>query len=151
MPERVPSVATPFARRRLILAGAGALAGAALAGSTVHASDERGDHGSGGRRVPMAPLPIPGGLDIPGVGVIHVWAAGKTGVGLPYSGGVLQGLNYDSTTILNFEGNVAVAYHAGKAVAGDGTQYNLETDVRAFEGRFALADGTKHEASFGFV
>jgi hypothetical protein len=66
-------------------------------------------------------------------------------------GGTLQGLDYDSTTILNFEGHAAVAFHAGKAVAGDGTRYNLETDLRAFEGRFALSDGSKHEASFGFI
>jgi hypothetical protein len=141
-----------FGRRRVILAGAGALAGAAFATSAAHASDDRDERGHDGR-TPPAPLPIPGGIQIgpTPADVIHVWGAGNPNVTLPFSGGPLQGLDYDSTTILNFEGHVAVAFHAGKAMASDGKQYNLETDIRAFEGRFALADGTKHEASFGFV
>src|SRR5262245_34718880 len=137
-------------RRRLILASAGAVAGAALAATAAHASDDRDDHERGRR---SAPLPIPGGIQIGPTpdDVIHVWAPGPSTTKLPFSGAPLQGHDYDSTTIYTLDGNVAIASHAGRGVAGDGTPYNLETDVRAFEGRFALADGTKHEASFALI
>jgi hypothetical protein len=152
MRARAPS-ASLLGRRHVILASAGTLAGAALATSVAHAADERDDHERGGRPVPPAPQPIPGGLQIgPGpTDIIHVWAAGKAGVNLPYTGGTLQGLDYDSATIFSFEGNVAVAYHLGTAVGGDGTRYNLETDVRAYEGTFIAKNGSRHQGAFALI
>jgi hypothetical protein len=152
MHGRAPS-ASLFGRRRLILAGAGAVAGTALATSAVHASVEPDDHGRGGRRVPPAPQPILGGIQIgpAPTDLIHVWAAGKAGLKLPFSGGTLQGLDYDSSTISPFEGYAAQAYHVGTAVAGDGTRYNLETHMAAYEGRYIAEDGTRHQGAFAFI
>jgi hypothetical protein len=151
MRARAPS-ASLLGRRHVIVASSAALAGAVLATPAVQAADERDDHERGRRPVPPAPQPIPGGLQIgpAPTDVIHVWAAGKAGVKLPYTGGTLQGLDYDSNTIFSFEGDVAVAYHVGTAVGADGTRYNLETDVRAFEGTF-IANRSRHQGAFALI
>jgi hypothetical protein len=39
---------------------------------------------------------------------------------------------------------------SGTARGSDGRTYNLETDMRAFEGEFVV-DGVTHRGAFGFV
>jgi hypothetical protein len=93
-------------------------------------------------------MPIPGSqpVPVPGIDKIHVWGPGPTSVTLPYSGGALQGLDYEPSTITDFRGSSALAYHAGTATGSDGQQYNLETDIRAFEGDYVVDDEERHGA-----
>ena len=132
-------------RRRLLL-GAGALASAGLVG--VPSITEARDRGRD--RVPPAPEPIPGGSEfIPGQ-LFHVFAPGDASVTLPFTGATLQGLDVEPGTITDFRGSSAVAFHVGTARGHDGTMFNLETDMRAYEGEYVV-DGVVHRGSFAFV
>jgi hypothetical protein len=82
--------------------------------------------------------------------VLHVFAPGDPSITLPFTGTTLGGFDHEPTTITDFKGSSAVAFQVGTARASDGTTYNLETDIRAFEGTFVV-DGVKHRGSFGFV
>jgi hypothetical protein len=99
--------------------------------------------GTGANGTLPAPDPIPGGLDIPGAGVIHLFLPGPEDVTLPFSGLGLQGLDVEPSTITDFRGVTALAYLAGEARGSDGETYNLEADIRAYEGRYVGADGTR--------
>jgi hypothetical protein len=61
----------------------------------------------------------------------------------------LQGLNVEPSTITDFRGVTALAYHVGTATGSDGLTYNLETDVRVFAGEYVAEDGSRHEGTFG--
>ena len=80
---------------------------------------------------------IPGGIQIPGGPQIHVWQPGDASVTLPFSHSTRIGFDVDPGTITDRRGFSAVAYHAGTAIGSDGATYNLETDIRAFEGVYA--------------
>ena len=82
--------------------------------------------------------------------VIHVFGAGDPAVTLPFTGITLQGLDVEPATITDFNGSTAVAYHVGTARANDGRTYNLETDIRAFDGEY-LSEGNVHRGSFALV
>ena len=138
----------PLDRRRFVLTAAGTVgsvaslawpriaAAAAPLASTKHHSPP--------------PNPIPGGIELaPGV-VIHVWGPGDPTVTLPFTGITLQGLDVEPATITNFSGSTAVAFHVGSVRASDGRTYNLETDIRAFDGEY-MADGAVHRGSFALV
>jgi hypothetical protein len=133
-------------RRRFVLT-AGTIAGGGLAwpssaGATVSPSSPT--------RVTVAPKPIPGGIELaPGV-VIHVFGAGDPAVTLPFTGITLQGLDVEPTTITDFNGSSALAYHVGRVRASDGRTYNLETDIRAFEGEY-VAEGAVRHGSFALI
>jgi hypothetical protein len=86
---------------------------------------------------------------MPGV-VIHVFGPGDPAVTLPFTGITLQGLDVEPSTIADFNGSTAVAFHVGTARASDGKTYNLETDIRAFEGEYVV-DGVSHRGSFALV
>ena len=87
---------------------------------------------------PTGPGSDPGGIELaPGV-VIHVFAPGDPGVTLPFTGITLQGVDVEPSTITDFHGSSAVAYHVGTARASDGKTYNVETDIRAFEGEYIV-------------
>jgi hypothetical protein len=100
--------------------------------------------------VAPAPRPIPGGNTLPNGDLIHVFGAGDPAVTLPFTGGTLQGLDAEPSTITDFKGASAVAYHVGRARGSDGTIYNLETDMRAFEGLY-VAEGAVRRGSFAFI
>jgi hypothetical protein len=100
--------------------------------------------------VTPAPNPIPGGIDLGGGTVIHVFAPGDPDITLPFTGVTLQGLDVEPGTITDFNGSSAVAFHVGTAQGSDGGTYNLETDMRAFEGEFVVG-GVTHRGAFGFV
>lgn len=99
---------------------------------------------------PPPPNPIPGGIELaPGI-VIHVWGPGDPSVTLPFTGITLQGLDVEPATLTNFSGSTAVAFHVGSVRASDGRTYNLETDIRAFDGQY-MVGGAVHRGSFALV
>ena len=141
-------VAGTLTRRAAIQSAAGVAAGLA-AGATRPQGAVAHDHGNG--RLPVPPEPIPGGLPISDTQVIHVWPPGPTDVTLPFSGGQLQGVDVEPTTIRDFNGFSAVAFHVGTATASDGTLYDLETDLRAFRGTYIDRAGHRRFGTFGFI
>jgi hypothetical protein len=134
--------------RRVALRGAASATAGLAAGAAVPAVAMSGVERC---RALVPPVPIPGGIEIAPGQVIHVWAPGSAAVTLPFSGATLQGLDTEPTTIGDFNGFAAVAFHAGTATAADGTVYDFETDVRAFQGVYVDATGTRRAGSFGFV
>jgi len=70
---------------------------------------------------------------------------------LPFSGGAPQGLNVEPSTITDFRGATAMAYHVGEAKGSDGNTYNLETDIRAMEGKYVAVDGKTRRGSFALI
>jgi hypothetical protein len=148
MPAYLALRASPVGRRRLIMGAAAAAAGLALTPSVVAADDGRGNHD---HDAPI-PKPIPGGLAVGDpLGTIHVWAAGKSGITLPFSHGQLQGIDTEPTTIGDFSGVSAVAFHVGTATGKNGKRYNLETDMRIFAGTYIAANGQRRQGAFGLI
>jgi hypothetical protein len=138
-------------RRRFVLTAAGTISGGiASLGTPSAAAAAAAGPAAPARRASPAPNPIPGGIQLaPGV-VIHVFAPGDPAITLPFSGVTLQGLDVEPTTITDFNGSSAVAFHVGTARARDGRTYNLETDIRAFEGEY-VAGGAVQRGSFAFI
>jgi hypothetical protein len=113
------------------------------------ATADRGNHHHERQAVPLpAPKPIPGGIIN---GAFHVFGPGPESVTLPFSAGTLQGLNVEPTPILDYAGFSALAYHAGTATGSDGKDYNLETDIRAFRGRYVGSDGSRRFGTFALI
>jgi hypothetical protein len=105
-------------------------------------------HGKHADPVP-APRPIPGGIDIPPL--IHVFVPGPEGQVLPFTQTVLEGFDVEPSTITDFKGFTALAYLLGTATGSDGEQYNLEVDIRGFEGKYVAEDGSVNFGTFGFI
>jgi hypothetical protein len=141
----------PIARRdalryaALVGAGVAATSSVGLLSPAAAHDDHDDDHDHEGVLPP--PRPIPGGI-APG---LHVFAPGPPEVTLPFSGLQLQGLDVEPSVMTDYAGFTALAFHAGTAVANDGTRYNLETDMRAYRGRYVASDGTTRHGAFGFV
>src|SRR5215218_3234698 len=140
-------------RRRFVFGAAGAVASACVVGS-LHGSVAAASSPQVGRGLPPAPKPIPGGLPVP-LGDdprIHVWGPGDPAISLPYSGNgfPLGGFDVEPSTITDFRGSSALAYHAGTARGSDGTTYLVETDMRAFEGDYVV-DGVTRRGAFALV
>ena len=142
-----PAPAT-LSRRTFILQGAGVAAGAALAPSLAIAPAAAASNG--GPPVPR-PKPIPGGLDIPGIGVIHVFLPGPEGGTFPFSGLPFGGLNVEPSTITDFRGFTALAYLTGQAIGSDGMSYDFESDFRVFRGDYIAQDGSTNVGTFGLI
>lgn len=99
-----------------------------------------------------APRPIPGGIQIPKGPLIHVFLPGPKSITLPYSKLQLMGEEVEPFTITNSSGFVAFAVLVGKA--GDATnpdRYNLETDIRVFQGEYVGGDGVRRRGTFAFI
>ena len=143
-----------FSRRRFFHAAAGATAlafGSGLSSRALARDDHR--HGE-----PLPePKPIPGEVDLSDLGLkppydfIHQFSPGPKGVVLPFTKVPLQGLNVEPSTITDFDGATALAYHVGKATGSDGKTYNLETDFRIMEGHYVSVEGTRRHGTFAFV
>jgi hypothetical protein len=138
----------PLDRRRFVLTAAGTVGSVAslawprtTAAAVTPSSTKHRLH---------VPSPIPGGIDLGGGLVIHVFAPGDPALTLPFTGITLQGFDHEPSTITNFNGSTAVAFHVGTARASDGRTYNLETDIRAFEGEYVV-DGETHHGAFALV
>jgi hypothetical protein len=143
-------------RRRFLIGGA-AVAGGGLMSAfgrpgAALADDPDDDDFDDDRKLPLLPIPepIPGGTPIPGLPApfdfIHLFTPGPSGVTLPFSGIPLEGLDVEPSTITNFEGHTALAYIAGTATGSDGNTYDLEVDIRAFEGKYVAGGSTKRGA-----
>jgi hypothetical protein len=139
-----------FVDRRRFLKAAGSVTGAGVASLAWPSASAEANQEFARRRIRPAPNPIPGGLELaPGL-VIHVFGPGDPGVTLPFTGITLQGVDAEPATITDFSGVSAVAYHVGSARGSDGITYNLETDIRAFDGQYVV-DGETRRGSFGLV
>jgi hypothetical protein len=142
-----------FSRRGFICTAAGATALAFVPGLSLRALARDDDDK---QRLP-APKPIPGGLDLSGLGLappyhfIHVFPPGPENITLPFTGGRLQGLDVEPSTLTDFHGTTAVAFHVGEAKGSDGQTYNLETDMRVMEGKYVAVDGTTKHGSFALI
>src|SRR2546428_564616 len=90
------------------------------------------------------PVPIPGGIQIPDGPLIHVFAPGPEDAGF-------MGENVDPSVITNFRGFSALAYIGGTATDAAGNTYDMEVDIRVYQGEYVAADGTHHRGTFGFV
>jgi hypothetical protein len=139
-------------RRKFLRGGAVAGAGVALSGSASLVANA-----DPGYSAPLpTPKPIPGGLDLTGFGLgppydfIHTFAPGPPDVVLPFTGGTLQGLDVEPSTITNRQGATALAFHVGTARGSDGRTYNLETDMRVMQGTYRTG-GTTHRGTFAFI
>src|SRR4051812_40321870 len=142
---RAPAVS----RRRFMQSAAIGAAGVMGSLTGPQASLAHGDDSAQGRAVP--PKPIPGGVQVPNGPQFHVWPVGDPSVTLPFSGATLMGFDVDPSTVTDFRGFSACAFHAGTAVGSDGATYNLETDLRAYKGTYIAADGRRRVASFAFI
>jgi hypothetical protein len=136
-------------RRSFLLGTAGAFAGlaASLGRPGIGAAKGFPKH----IKAPLPPpKPILGGPEIPGTPpvVIHEFLPGPVGITLPFTGLPLEGLDVEPSTITDFKGFTALAYHAGTATGSDGKKYNLETDIRVMEGEYVGEDGRRHEGTF---
>jgi hypothetical protein len=136
--------------RRRFLTAAGTATGAGVASLAWPSPSAAAVSHSSRTRVPPAPSPIPGGIELAPGFVIHVFAPGDPGVTLPFTGITLQGVDVEPSTITDFRGSSAVAYHVGTARASDGKTYNVETDIRAFEGEYIVNDHVRR-GSFALV
>jgi hypothetical protein len=139
---------TPVDRRTILRYGAVTAAAAAVSPMLPAPAGSASAH-----RTPdivPAPRPIPGGLPLPDGSLIHVFAPGPLGVTLPFTGVQLQGLDVEPSVITDYSGFTALAFHVGTATDGDGTAYNLETDIRVMDGSYVAADGSRGGV-FGFV
>src|SRR3954467_3432066 len=143
-----PRMAEPRFTRRVAIGGA-ASAAAGLAGAVAVPAAAVG--GVERRRTLVPPVPIPRGMGVAPGQVIHGGAPGASDVTLPFSGGTLQGLDTEPTTIRDFNGFAAVAFHVGTATGSDGTRYDLETDLRTFQGTYIDRTGHRRFGTFGFI
>lgn len=143
------SIGSVFGRRRFVLTAAGTVTGATVTG-LVRPSSSIAAPSPSSSRISPAPNPIPGGIEpAPGF-VIHVFPPGDPAVTLPFSQLTLAGFDVEPATLTDFNGSAAVAYHVGTARGSDGTMYNLETDIRAFEGEY-IVNGAVHRGSFALI
>jgi hypothetical protein len=138
-----------ISRRQLFRYGASAGA-AATVGPMLPAMTSVA-HAGGLPRVLPAPKPIPGGIQIPGGPLIHVFAPGPPDVTLPFTGIQLMGLDVEPNVITGYKGFTALAFHAGTATGSDGKQYDLETDMRAMEGTYVAEDGSRQRGLFALI
>ena len=139
--------ASALNRRRFVQAAAVAAA-AGVTGPLGWPARAAADNGGDEDRTSVVPpQPIPGGF-FPGV---HIFIPGDPSVTLPFSKTTLMGFDVDPTTIFDFRGFSAVAFHAGTATGSDGATYNLETDIRAFEGAYVAADGVRRFGKFAEI
>jgi hypothetical protein len=145
-PTTQPSRRT-ISRRTLLKYGAATGAVATVAAATPAASA----HSHGIPRVLPAPKPIPGGIQIPGGPLLHVFLPGPPEVTLPFTGAQLMGLDVEPSLITDYRGFTALAYLAGSATGSDGNQYNLEADMRAMEGTYVATDGSRQHGLFAFI
>ena len=92
------------------------------------------------------PVPIPGGFDLGGGTVIHVYGPGAGDPAVP---GFSP--NAEPSTITNFNGEAAYAVFAGEATDAEGNAYQAILDMRIFDGEYVSADGSHHHGTFGFI
>lgn len=141
---------TPISRRRFVQTATAAAAG--VTGATLARPARAAAWGGESHRQSVVPpTPIPGGVTPPNHTQIHLWPAGDPTVKLPFSHNTLRGFDVDPSTITDFRGFSALAYHAGTATGSDGATYNLETHMTVYQGRYIASDGTLRFGTFSFI
>src|SRR6266446_4800518 len=95
------------------------------------------------------PVPIPGGDEIPGFGIIHNFLIGPPNI--TFEGIPLDGLNVEPNGLTNFQGLVAQAYLTGAAAGNDGHTYDLASDIRIFHGEYVDTQGSHKRGTFVFI
>jgi hypothetical protein len=138
-----------LSRRRFVQTAAVAAAG--VTGSLAAPGSSVAHGGKHPRRAVVPPKPIPGGIQIPDGPLIHVWQPGDPTVTLPFTQSTLGGFDRDPSTITDFRGFTALAYHAGTATGSDGAAYNLETHMTVLQGSYVAVDGTRRFGTFSFI
>jgi hypothetical protein len=63
----------------------------------------------------------------------------------------LRGFDADPSTITDFRGFAAIAYHVGSAIGSDGATYNLESHMTALQGTYVASEGTRRFGTFSFI
>jgi hypothetical protein len=141
-----------LSRRTFIRGAAGAAAGLGVGAGLPRsaAAGHEHDHGAD-PAASVPPKPIAAGFQIPGGPFLHVRAPGPPGVVLPFTQVPLEGFDVEPSTLTDFRGFSALAYHVGTATGRDGTAFNLETDLRAFEGAYVDAHGTRRFGKFALI
>ncbi len=111
--------------------------------TVASASDSANGNFSKGTSGLAGLVPIPGGITLPPL--IHVFAPGPPGVG--------QGIDVEPNVISNFRGFAAQAYPVGLGTATDseGNTYDVNNDMRVFQGEYVSVDGTHHRGTFVFI
>ncbi len=142
--EEVSASASSVDRRRFLTYAGAAFATASAADALVPAQSSAATTQSA--PVPQ-PKPIPGGP----APTLHVFGPGPLGVTLPFSRLPLPGLDVEPSVITDRTGFTALAYHVGRAKGSDGRTYNLETDMRAYQGTYVASDGSTRKGSFAFI
>jgi hypothetical protein len=137
-------------RRRFVQTATAAATGVTGATLVRPARAAAWDH-EPARQAVVPPNPIPGGVTPPNHAQIHLWPAGDPAVTLPFSHGTLKGFDVDPSTITDFRGFSALAYHAGTATGSDGSTYNLESHMTVLRGRYIASDGTLRFGTFSFI
>jgi hypothetical protein len=140
--------ASTLSRRRFVQTAAVAAAG--VTGSLALPARSRA-WGAGAGATVVPPKPIPGGITLPNGTVIHGWQPGDPTVTLPFSHATLKGFDLDPSTITDFRGFSALAYHAGTATGSDGATYDLESHMTALKGTYVATDGTRRFGTFSFI
>jgi hypothetical protein len=139
-----------ISRRGFVQSAAAAAAG--VTGATLVRPGRSGAWaGERHRQAVVPPKPIPGGVTPPNHAQIHIWPAGDPDVTLPFSHGHLKGFDVDPSTITDFRGFSALAFHVGSATGSDGATYNLETHMTVLRGRYVASDGTLQFGTFSFI
>lgn len=139
-----------ISRRRFVQSATAAAAG--VTGATlVRPARAAAWGGEPHRHAVVPPKPIPGGVTPPNHTQIHLWPAGDPTVTLPFSHNTLKGFDVDPSTITDFRGFSALAYHAGTATGSDGATYNLETHMTVLRGSYIASDGTRRFGTFSFI
>jgi len=116
-------------------------------GSVLHMHKIHGlkvQSGSPGENI--EPVPIPGGLQIPGGPFIHIFFPGPEALNP-----LFMGIDVEPSVITNFRGFSAIAYLAGTATGNDGKLYNLEADIRVYQGEYVASDGSHHFGTFALI
>jgi hypothetical protein len=130
--------------RRQVLARAAGVAGAAVASPLVLPGLARGAKPGTGE-----PRPIPGGTEIPGIGLIHFYFPAENPVGALDT---IENGRGDPSTITDFNGFVGV----GEWGPGTGTDQASNTlfwaaDVRFMDGEYVGLDGRHRQGAFAFI
>jgi hypothetical protein len=148
-----PGGAYRLDRRRFFHAAAGTAAAASATGALAWPARSAAHGGGGGDEdlTSPPPKPIPGGSQIPNGPFIHVFAPGDPTITLPFTGIPLEGLDVEPSTLTDFRGFSAVAFHVGTATGSDGRTYNFETDMRAFRGAYVDSAGMRRFGNFALI
>ncbi len=83
---------------------------------------------SQGAPAPPTPIPVPGGDELPPVGLINQFFPG-VGTGF-------DGANAEPGGMTHFKGHVAMGYTLGTATDNRGNQYAVVTDIRVYQGDY---------------